>query len=777
MRLSPDSNTSLIGRRRGTPRKQNLVLNQKSILVLAALCAAIFLMGLVVGTHIFGTPNSNATNNSNNNGESQHKNAESSPLAAATANKHLSENIQNLILESAKAELIEKQQHEQEVEALKHGNVKEALHLKGMQAPGDANYNPHHAVDDVAQLEVPLNEAVEVGEGDGAMYAGDIGDHVLHEEEKKEIPKMELIEKEDMHNHFAEAVKNEAVESEKKKSLREKLHDLKAEAAEVVKHGLRGAIGNIQNKVTTDSKVDFVKGESSYYPYMTLPVPENYDFKKYEPLGGGRFAEYKDGDSPYAITDKLKEQSDELARSRRVHVLNAMKHVWKNYKEKAFGSDELHPISGRVTQNWGGMGTTLVDALDTLWLMGLKDEFWEGRDWVRDKLSNTPSGDVSGFETTIRSLGGLLSAYDLSGDKAFLEKAEDLGSRLLKAYDTKSGLPHGSVNLQNGASHNFGWFGNQFVLAEVGTQQIEYRYLSHATGKDEYAKKADRVFDILYEIMPEDGLLGEGLKEDSSGGAFFSKGKVSFGAMGDSTYEYMIKLWIQSGRKEQRFREMWDKSMNGVHSQLVQKSNPNGLTYLADRENGRLNHKMDHLACFMGGALAIGAYTDPMGLDSVRAQRDLKTAKALTYTCYQMYARSATGISPEFVQFGGSNDFSIPSSAPFYILRPEVVEAFYYLSALTGDPIYRCFNLELQEWGWEVFQSIEKYCKTEYGYGSLKNVDNPSMPPEDRMESFFLAETMKYLYLLFDPDSEIDILNKHVFNTEAHPLKVFKDSN
>jgi hypothetical protein len=131
-----------------------------------------------------------------------------------------------------------------------------------------------------------------------------------------------------------------------------------------------------------------------------------------------------------------------------------------------------------------------------------------------------------------------------------------------------------------------------------------------------------------------------------------------------------------------------------------------------------------------------------------------------------MYARSATGISPEFVQFGGANDFSIPPSAPFYILRPEVVEAFYYLSTLTGDPIYR-------EWGWEVWQSIEKYCKTKYGYGSLKHVDKPDMPPEDRMESFFLAETMKYLYLLFDPDSEIDILNKHVFNTEAHPTKVF----
>ena len=85
-------------------------------------------------------------------------------------------------------------------------------------------------------------------------------------------------------------------------------------------------------------------------------------------------------------------------------------------------------------------------------------------------------------------------------------------------------------------------------------------------------------------------------------------------------------------------------------------------------------------------------------------------------------------------------------------MRPEVVEAIYYLSFLTGDPIYR-------EWSWEIWQSIEKYCKTKYGYGSLKHVDRTDSV-EDRMESFFLAETMKYLYLIFDPDSEIDILHK-----------------
>lgn len=369
--------------------------------------------------------------------------------------------------------------------------------------------------------------------------------------------------------------------------------------------------------------------------------------------------------------------------------------------------------------------------------MGMKDEFWEARDWVRDHLSHDKVGDVSGFETTIRSLGGLLSAYDLSGDKVFLDKADDLGAKLFKAYNTPSGLPKGSVNLENGIAHNSAWNSNAYVLAEVGTQQIEYRYLSKATGKRDYAQKSEKVFDILDKITPEDGLLFEKLKDAGKGKASFVSQKTSFGAMGDSTYEYMIKLWIQGGRKEEKYRKMWDKAMGGLHAQLLRKSSPNGLTYIADRIRGELEHKMDHLVCFMGGSLALGAYTDPSGIDSSRAKRDLKTAKALTYTCYQMYARTKTGISPEFVKFSVGDDFEVPYSAPYYILRPEAVEAFYYLSVLTGDPIYR-------EWGWEVFQSIEKYCKTEYGYGSLSDVNNPSTEPEDKMESFFLAETLKY---------------------------------
>jgi hypothetical protein len=333
---------------------------------------------------------------------------------------------------------------------------------------------------------------------------------------------------------------------------------------------------------------------------------------------------------------------------------------------------------------------SLVDSLDTLWLMGLKDEFWDARDWVRDHLAfdNVAGEDsvhgVSFFETTIRSLGGLLAAYDLSRDEAFLRKADDLGSRLVKAYDTPSGLPHSSINIHDGRT-------NQDIgcLADVGTEQVEFRYLARATGKQYYADKTEKAFEQLRKLQPKDGLLFQDL-QDGGGNPFFSGDKVSFGAMGDSTYEYMLKIWMQGGRKEDKYREMWDKAMTGMHEQLLQKSSPSGLSYIADKYGGtRLDHKMDHLVCFMGGSLALSAYTDPLGLESPRAQRDLKTAKAIAYTCYQMYARTKSGLAPEYYQFEGDNDMVVAGRAPFYILRPEAVEAFYYLSRLTGDPIYR----------------------------------------------------------------------------------------
>jgi hypothetical protein len=193
------------------------------------------------------------------------------------------------------------------------------------------------------------------------------------------------------------------------------------------------------------------------YPYSLSQLATAEEVANYVPKGGFRFDEYTSGESPYSITAELREQSDKLARSRRVFVKKAMQFAWDGYTKYAFGYDEVMPQSARGVNGWGGQGITLVDALDTLWLMGMKDEFYKARDWVRDHLDHSKTGFVSVFETTIRDLGGLLSAYDLSHDDAFLTKATDLGRRLLKSYENcPSGINYGQVHLGDGSTKNIG---------------------------------------------------------------------------------------------------------------------------------------------------------------------------------------------------------------------------------------------------------------------------------------------------------------------------------
>mmetsp|Transcript_1179 Transcript_1179/g.1434 ORF Transcript_1179/g.1434 Transcript_1179/m.1434 type:complete len:628 (+) Transcript_1179:65-1948(+) len=518
------------------------------------------------------------------------------------------------------------------------------------------------------------------------------------------------------------------------------------------------SINSPPSPITNEKEaINFLVDEPiSNFPLEHLGSSTIADKKSYK-KGGMRFSEWKDGDTPYTITNKLQQKSDEIAYERKKYVKAAMVHAWNGYRDHAFGFDEVKPVTGGTTTHWGGLGTTLIDALDTLWLMDMKDEFWEARDWVRDSLDQNVDVDASVFETTIRSLGGLLGAYSFSRDKTFLLKAMDIGERLFKAFsDETSVVPHELVNLKTGRGSNAKWVGSRYIISEIGSIQMEFRDLSWSTGVKEYAQKSERVFEALKKIEPKDGLYPYFLTS-LNGELHFASNDVSFGAFGDSFFEYELKLWLQGGRKESMYREMYDKSMDGMHKQLLHVSQ-NGLWYIGTRMD---TIKFDHLTCFMGGLLALGAYTDPEGLDSSRAQRDLRTAKQLAYTCYQMYAQMPTGLAPDVIKFSKSNGFSIVEGN--YGLRPETVETLFILNKLTGDPIYRT-------WGWEIFESIEQYCKTAIAYGKHPNVKNINVSPEDMMESFFMGETLKYLYLLFDPDTEVDILNKHVFNTEAHPL-------
>lgn len=232
--------------------------------------------------------------------------------------------------------------------------------------------------------------------------------------------------------------------------------------------------------------------------------------------------------------------------------------------------------------------------------------------------------------------------------------------------------------------------------------------------------------------------------------------------MGDSFYEYLLKVWLQGNKKETYIREMYDKAINGMSKELLQKSSKKGMLYIANINSGKIEHKMDHLVCFVSGLLALGAYSN---YENENAKRDFKNAKSLMYTCFQMYNSTASGLSPEFSVFqNGNEDISI-GKIRYYYLRPEMIESLYILHELTGDPQYR-------EWGYLIYKRIENKCRTRYGYAVYKDVGNENSDLMDKMESFTLSETFKYLYLLFSSKKHVD-LNKEVLSTEAHILPIF----
>ncbi|XP_069842074.1 endoplasmic reticulum mannosyl-oligosaccharide 1,2-alpha-mannosidase [Dendropsophus ebraccatus] len=458
------------------------------------------------------------------------------------------------------------------------------------------------------------------------------------------------------------------------------------------------------------------------------------------------------------------EQKEPVAiNERQEAVIEAFRHAWKGYKEFAWGHDELKPISKSYGE-WFGLGLTLLDALDTMWILGLKEEFQEAREWVATKLTFDKNVDVNLFESTIRILGGLLSTYHLTQDSLFLEKAKDIGTRLLPAFNTPSKVPYSDVNIGKGTAHPPRWTSDSTV-AEVTSVQLEFRELSRLTGDEQYKKVVDQVTQHVHTLSGKrDGLVPMFINTNS--GQFSHLGVFTLGARADSYYEYLLKQWLQSGKKETSFLEDYIQAIEGVKKNLIRKSEPNKLTFVGELSHGHFSPKMDHLVCFLPGTLALGAHNGITG-------DHMELAVALMETCYQMYKQMETGLSPEISHFflhaeKGSKDIDVKPADRHNLLRPETVESLFYLYRFTGDVKY-------QDWGWEILQNFNKYTRVPSGgYTSINNVQSATNPmPRDKMESFFLGETLKYLFLLFSDDVDLLNLDKFVFNTEAHPLPVW----
>ncbi|KAK1940767.1 Mannosyl-oligosaccharide 1 [Phytophthora citrophthora] len=443
----------------------------------------------------------------------------------------------------------------------------------------------------------------------------------------------------------------------------------------------------------------------------------------------------------------------EQQEARRLAVRKAMKFAWGNYEEHAFGGDEVDPKNGwKLSNVWGDIACSLVDGIDTLWIMDLKEEFQRARDYVANHLDFSHLGrdgnKVSVFETIIREVGGLLSAFDLSGDIIFKHKAKELMDLLTAAYDEKEGVFYTLLN----PAH----------IADVGTLQLETRYLSDITGDPKYAEMGD----AFYKILKREGSYKKtGLFPvhfDATHGRFDTQRSViTLGALGDSFYEYLLKVYIYSGKREEDeyLRELYDDAVRGMEEHLLYFSIPDDLYFLQEMKVPSESHvqRMDHLLCFVPGLLALGTLSETE--DHAKNAKHLELAEKLMETCYQFYHRQPTGLSPDIVSFPKMRVID-----PKYRLRPETIESLFYLYRVTKNPKYR-------EFGWEIFEALEAHAKVKHGYAAILDVTKLPAQTENKMESFFLAETLKYHYLLQAPESLIP-LDKYVFNTEAHPLRI-----
>ncbi|RPD58911.1 seven-hairpin glycosidase [Lentinus tigrinus ALCF2SS1-7] len=523
--------------------------------------------------------------------------------------------------------------------------------------------------------------------------------------------------------------------------------------------------------------------------------------------------------------------------ARAAQVKQAYLHAYEGYLKYAEGYDELRPLSNTGINNFNGWNVTMYDSLDTMLLMDLHDEFSAAlpiiskgnfRKIKNYKFPGATKLYVPFFETVIRYLGGLLAAHALSGEQLLLDKADELGTLLEPAFNTYKGFPvfaidTNSTELAGGISG---------ILAEIASCQLEWTYLAHTTGSKKHFRYGNQVIQSLVETMIErqGGMFPTNwnLQNGRPGG----RDTLSVGAAADSAHEYLLKQYLMTGQKDTANLEMYLLSTNEMLTRLMYVTPNRQMLYITDTNGPKHmpSHVFEHLSCFFPGLLALGAHTlplnlsiiDPSGLnpDAQRAYRLLENydlrelhmaaAEGLATSCWLMYADMPTGLGPEIANMepksrpwidvleewrrGGMRgpipglaattpmpytkpEQSKATSKPWdyvvrrtdYFLRPETLESIYIMWRVTGDPVWR-------ERGWGIFQAIEKHTKTPSGYASLRSVVRVPAVQQDEQPSYFLAETLKYLYLLFIDEDPVP-LDQWVFNTEAHPFPIFEWSN
>ncbi|EIW78379.1 glycoside hydrolase family 47 protein [Coniophora puteana RWD-64-598 SS2] len=452
-------------------------------------------------------------------------------------------------------------------------------------------------------------------------------------------------------------------------------------------------------------------------------------------------------------------------------VVDIFSKSYEAYKQYAFGHDDLTPLNNSFYDGRNGWGASMADALDTMFLMGRNDWFEEAvAHFANIDFSRSVTNDTTSvFETTIRYVGGFLSAYELSGktQHVLVEKAQQIADQLVYAYVGDNAIPFGHLNFTDHQSVK-----DTSNVAEAGTLTLEWNRLSQYTGNDTYRQLAEKSVKYMMGLpTPVNGIPPQGI-DPATGKSVGSY--ITWGGGTDSYIEYLIKYPRLTNTDDQSYADTWLTAVDTSIQTLLRNSTVGNHLYLAEQDKGKLSHVGSHLACFHGGNWILGGKL--LNNDTI-----VNYGLQLTDACLNTYASTATGIGPEVFAFisddgdyvEGSSGVNSTQKAfydqhgfyitdPTYDLRPEVLESNFYAYRVTGDEKY----LKVAA---AAIESIKNYINTTNAYAPITDVMDTNSPRINDMESFWFAEVLKYLFLTFDAPEKVS-LDDFVFNTECHPF-------
>jgi mannosyl-oligosaccharide alpha-1,2-mannosidase len=392
-------------------------------------------------------------------------------------------------------------------------------------------------------------------------------------------------------------------------------------------------------------------------------------------------------------------------------------HGWNGYKKAAWGHDEVRPVSGGTHEFFledHTFGLSIIEALDTLYVMELDDELQTSVAWLRDHLTFDVDGYVQVFEAIIRMVGGLLAGYAATKERFLLDHARDLADRLMPAFGrSPSGAPYRYVNLHSGAVRE-----PHSNLAEIGSNVLEFGELTRLTGDAKYRAASMRAYRAAIDKRSALDLLGTDF--DIERGEWIGDVSVAPNPPVDSFYEYLWGGYALFG-EEQLLR--WYHTLTAAI-----------MRYQVDRLRGSLwfrnvdfrtgeprDRIQSELTAFYAGLLGKAG--------------DLATGKA--------YFDTWTALTAHWPLLPDEFDYAtLDATDPRYWLRPEYANSAFDLWRLTRDDSYRVA-------AYRHFQTMRRVCRVPGGYTVVTDITKTPNVLGDVTPAYWFAENMKYLYLMF----------------------------